>query len=48
MKMKKCSCCKNYTLKDSCENEKCGCKKETTSAHYKHVRIKGGKDKGKE
>jgi rRNA maturation protein Nop10 len=34
--LKKCSGCKNYTLKDICE--KCG--KETTSAHYKFPKIR--------
>lgn len=50
MKLKKCSCCKTYTLKDSCPKENCDCGQKTKSAHYKHIKInKGntGKVKGK-
>ena len=36
MKLKKCSKCGKYTLKDSCEK----CSSPTESAHYKFVKIK--------
>lgn len=36
MKLKKCQDCKAYTLKDICEN----CKKESSDAHYKFVKIR--------
>ncbi|MBU3913645.1 MAG: hypothetical protein KKB21_03750 [Nanoarchaeota archaeon] len=33
MKMKKCSVCKKYTLKEIC------CKKPVISAHYKFIKV---------
>lgn len=36
MKLKYCSSCKKYTLKDNCPK----CNKKTKSAHYKFVKVK--------
>jgi rRNA maturation protein Nop10 len=36
MRLKKCNPCKVYTLKDICEK----CKKTTSEAHYKFIKIK--------
>lgn len=36
MKLKYCSSCKTYTLKNKCLK----CNKETKSAHYKFVKVK--------
>ena len=36
MKLKKCKECKKYTLKNSCPK----CKKPTSDAHYKFVKVK--------
>ncbi len=43
MKLKRCACCKDYTMKETCDNKDCDCKEKTKSAHYKHVKIKPGK-----
>jgi len=37
MKLKKCKDCKTYTLKNNCSE----CKKPTSDAHYKFLKIKG-------
>jgi rRNA maturation protein Nop10 len=36
MKLKKCSKCKTYTLKENCPN----CGKKTKNAHYKFLNLK--------
>ncbi|MFW6233676.1 MAG: nucleolar RNA-binding Nop10p family protein [Nanoarchaeota archaeon] len=36
MKLKKCTSCKEYTLKNNCSK----CNKKTSSAHYKFIKIK--------
>jgi len=38
MKLKKCSKCNSYTLKENCD--KCKDKSKTKDAHYKFVRVK--------
>ncbi len=40
MIMKKCKSCAEYTLKDICPK----CKKETSSAHYKFIKLKDVKE----
>tara|TARA_Y100000310_G_C20586326_1_gene765579 strand:- start:657 stop:776 length:120 start_codon:yes stop_codon:yes gene_type:complete len=36
MKLRKCSSCKNYTLKEICKK----CNKKTSEGHYKFIKFK--------